>query len=457
MATEKRVIVVSDLHIGGAPTASSRHPFEDSRQIFHSASKLAAFLDGVDAACAAPSGADLELILNGDTIDFSAEGLFGPGVADAHRAVARMEAALDRVPEVCGALDRFLDAHCLTIIAGDRDVELSLPEVCSRLVDILGARKNAMRFVHAGGTCRRGRLLVEHGHRYDPWNIPGPGDPDVWQATPGPGAQVDHARIPHGVAGPSPVANVICLLAERLGFVNLLKPADATVALLLHVLRPEVGVFLRPGGPGGRAAARDDVTRFAQRLTRAERRLLQGEIDQLFALDKEASEPSGSLLESLAAQDPPPRLASNDLEKLRVLLKTRLCGGRSAGRDVYQVAAENLLRDEGTDLVVFGHTHRALRVGFAGGTYMNTGTWTHQLDLPETCRTGTARAAAEFRAYIRSLLNGTFENCTSAQLTYADIRLSADGAVDAADLREFRNAPIPGDRVLVSTSQGRCR
>jgi hypothetical protein len=31
MATDRRVVVVSDLHIGGAPTASNRHPFAESR------------------------------------------------------------------------------------------------------------------------------------------------------------------------------------------------------------------------------------------------------------------------------------------------------------------------------------------------------------------------------------------------------------------------------------------
>jgi hypothetical protein len=363
MGTGKHVVIVSDLHIGGEPTTSRRHRFENSLQIFYSAPALAAFLDGLDAAHAGEPGTALELIFNGDTIDFPAEGPVDPSAAGARLAVARLEAALDRVPEVCSALDRFLGSHALTVLVGERDAELSVPEVRTCLSAVLGARQNSIHFVCPGEAYRIGRLLVEHGHRHDPAG--------------------------RGPAGAHRVAR------RRAGFMNLLRPDDATVALISEVLPPE-GVAL----------------------------------------------------------DGRPRLSAGELERLLTLLKKKLHGGPAAEAEqvVYRAAAENLLRDGDTDVVVFGHTHQALCVRLPGGTYVNTGTWAHRLRVPEACLAGTGRELDRFRSYVDCLLNGAFEDWTEARLTYADIRLTAGGDVTAAELRVFEEASLSGAPVPLAVS-----
>lgn len=323
MTMDKRVIVVSDLHIiGDAPEDCQCHAW-DGYDVFRSASELADLIDWLDATYDSGTGADLELVLNGDSFDFPADMPSDSLAGDPGLARRRMEAAMDRVPEVCGALDRFLDSHRLTVIIGDRDTEMALPNVYSRFVEMLGAREGSVRFVPDGESCRIGRLWIEHGHKYDPW------------------------RIINGTG----------------------------VKILQMVQRRGI--------------------------------------------------------------DAP--LTASDVERLSMLLAGRVGNSRRTEDfvDAYQIAAERLLSEHDIDLVVFGHTHQTLRAIFPNGRYMNTGTWTRKLEVPEECLADIDGAVEQLGACIEGILNGTFDRWVPPQLTYADIRLSEDGKVEAARLCEF--------------------
>jgi UDP-2,3-diacylglucosamine pyrophosphatase LpxH len=331
-ATERRIIIVSDLHIiGDAPVDDQCHVWDGS-DVFDSASELAGLIDWLDMTHAEESEADLELVLNGDSFDFPAEEPSNPLSGDPELAARRIEAAMDRVPQVCGALDRFLDSHKLTVIVGDRDTEMAVPRVRSRFVEVLGAREDAIRFVSDSEPCRIGRLWVEHGHGYDPWSI------------------ID-----------------------------------------------ENGV---------------------------------------------------KILRIMQCRDEHVQLTGSDLRRLCALLKGQVAGSRSteAREDVYQVAAGKLLDREDVDLVVFGHTHQALRASLPGGVYMNTGTWARRLRVSEECLAGTESAMEKFGACIDSLLDGTFDDWISPQLHYADIRLTKSGEVESARLCKFKDSVGGADR-----------
>jgi len=326
MATDKRVIVVSDLHILGDAVADGRSHVWRGPDIFDSACELAWLIDCLDTAQDGGAGTDLDLVLNGDSFDFPAGESADALIGDPQLAAVRIEAALNRVPQVCGALSRFLDSHRLTVMAGDRDTQMVLPAAGSRFVDVLGAREDAVRFLPDSEPCRIGRLWIEHGHAYDPWSI-----------------------------------------------------IDENGVKILRVMQ---------------------------------------------------------------RRDEGMQLTGSDLRRLCILLKGLVTGSHSteAHEDVYHAAAGRLLGRQDVDVVVFGHTHRALQVSLPGGVYMNTGTWARRPRVLEECLDDADDAMEKFGTWIESLLNGQFDGWVCPQLTYADIRLSRTGEVESACFCEFRES-----------------
>jgi UDP-2,3-diacylglucosamine pyrophosphatase LpxH len=322
-AAERRIIVVSDLHIMDNVPADEQSCAWEGCDIFDSAAELGDLIEWLDMTHAAESKADLELVLNGDSFDFLAEEPFNAPTCDPELAARRMETAMEFAPQVCSALDTFLDSHKLTVIVGDRDKEITLPSVQLRFIDALGAREDAVRFISDTEPYRVGRLWIEHGHSHDPWRI-----------------------------------------IDRNG---------------VRILR----IMLR----------RDERV----------------------------------------------RLRGSDLRRLTVLLKGQVADNEWAEtrEDVYQVAAGKLLSRQDVDLVVLGHSHRALRMDLPGGTYLNTGTWVRRPQVPQECPACTESALERLGECIDGLLDGTFDDWIVPQLNYADIRLTENGEVKSARLCEF--------------------
>ena len=186
----KQVFVISDLHLGGRPDKRDAEGrlVESGSQICHSYDRLREFV----AWLTTKVGDEVELVINGDFIDFLAE---DDGFAaeewtnDDEAAVAKLDRVailhpharalkLDRVVEarrakvVFDALADFLHAgHRLTVLIGNHDLELSIPAVRARLQWHL--RADATRYAHLfdGEAYSTGRLLIEHGNRYDAWNV----------------------------------------------------------------------------------------------------------------------------------------------------------------------------------------------------------------------------------------------------------------------------------------------
>lgn len=144
----------------------------------------------LDALCQKLGADRMTLILNGDIFDFDAPRVIG-GVSEFHdlprtaeHTVPAMAAILDDHPLFVSALGRILRrGHDIVFISGNHDAALTLPEVRSliaaRLVDAvldgnppsIRARANIVARIHfrAWFHLTPDRILVEHGHLYDPY------------------------------------------------------------------------------------------------------------------------------------------------------------------------------------------------------------------------------------------------------------------------------------------------
>src|ERR1039458_26244 len=166
MPTVRTIFIISDLHLGGEPEPANR----GFRICTHEA-ELAGFIDSIMGL----QDAAIELVLNGDVVDFLAErtGDTAPYWTAFHypeqAAVECLDRIVNRSADVFNALKGFLGkGHRLVILPGNHDIELNLPAVRRRLREHVGAARAAdYEFIGHGEAYRVGDVLVEHGNRVD--------------------------------------------------------------------------------------------------------------------------------------------------------------------------------------------------------------------------------------------------------------------------------------------------
>lgn len=173
------VVVVSDLHLGEPEPGDSA--WQRHRQArFFPDGELATLAAAVRARLA--PGDRLEWVFGGDVLELDGpevdggETRYPTEARDARAATVTVRRILAAHPGfvdvVVGLLD---DGHTVTFVAGNHDVQLTLPEVAAALIDALVERC-------AAPSAARGRLAVrpwfhraslgvhvEHGHQYDPY------------------------------------------------------------------------------------------------------------------------------------------------------------------------------------------------------------------------------------------------------------------------------------------------
>lgn len=249
MTTDRLVFIVSDLHVGGA-YAPDPSTGERGFRCCTNVAKLAEFVAAVDER-SRTSGADVELLINGDFIDFLAEvkedGAFSAFRMDPGEAVRVFDQIVARDQVLFDALRRLLEGGAtLTLLLGNHDIELSFPAVRSRLEEVLGASGHTrFRFLYDGEALVIGDALIEHGNRYDPWN------------------QVDHDQLRRlrslqsrrqsppadfdfvPPAGSRLVAAVMNPVKQDYPFVDLLKPEQETMIPILLALEPDARAHIR--------------------------------------------------------------------------------------------------------------------------------------------------------------------------------------------------------------------
>ena len=171
----RQVYIISDLHLGGV------YPDTDKpgARGFRLCTQVQALADFINALAQKPPGRPkIELIINGDFMDFLAEKepvfpYWNPFTSDTEAAIRKLEAIVQRDRLVFDSLRRLLErGHRLVIVLGNHDVELSLFQVRRRFMSILGVEgRHDFEFVYDGEAYIVGDALVEHGNRYDKFNI----------------------------------------------------------------------------------------------------------------------------------------------------------------------------------------------------------------------------------------------------------------------------------------------
>src|SRR6266702_2587645 len=334
-----RLYVISDLHLGGPP----------GFQIFGSSNELAGL---IRLLADQDPGDEVALVINGDFVDFLAEE--NATYFDPHGAIQKLERIAlkdDTFRAVFEAFPYFLgkERRRLIVNLGNHDLELALPWVRERLVQILTGGQSAAPGAHsrlylvfdgAGVLCSVGgrSVLCLHGNEVDRWN------PANFEKIREIARDVQIGRavepwIPN--AGSKMVIDVMNPVKREYPFVDLLKPEQA--ALQAHEL------LLMADDRARRGVTAADLVAGVEGI----------QLDAFGALVKWSRKESTSevLREALETLD---RDRSFDIGE----------------RDDTAVQLDAEVSPD-IDVVIAGHTHleRAIRRRNGRGCYFNSGTW----------------------------------------------------------------------------------
>lgn len=200
MSSASNLLVVSDLHLGGAvrlvydeenPDIRPTVPFGALRRAARLDRELARFIE-YHCHHPAPNGAPWTLVFNGDIFDFlhmdvhprasdaggemnDEEKLYGL-VFDAQRATFKLEVMARLHQRSLSALTNFVQhGNALVFVVGNHDVDLWFSEVREKLVETLSAGapdpadvRSRIQF-EPWFYYEKDCAYVEHGHRFDPY------------------------------------------------------------------------------------------------------------------------------------------------------------------------------------------------------------------------------------------------------------------------------------------------
>jgi UDP-2,3-diacylglucosamine pyrophosphatase LpxH len=510
MATARqRVYVISDLHLGGAPPAS---PGERGFQLCTQVNALAAFIDQLAGQAADPDNR-LELVINGDFVDFLAEE--GPAAAggspwspvkeDPQLALQLLSDIVRRNQPVMTALATLQQrGHTLTLLLGNHDIELAFPAVRKALAVALGVPPGgALRFIHDGEAYRVGDALIEHGNRYDRFNVV---DHDALRRVCA--LQSRSQRVPEALRMPPPVgsqlvAEVMNPIKRDYPFIDLLKPESTAAVPLLLALEPKVRAHAARLATLALKAAQHTYTSPAMPKR-------SGDISAVSARSGEL----GARVADLGGRAAPPAPASDEAELQRVLIEAlgpeagsqflaqltppgagpevarrgdiASRGGWSGGLSLlklvfggsdaasesrltalhnalvafcdtslfetakeavpspYLLAARELAQGE-IRHVVMGHTHLARNIELpGGGRYLNSGTWADLMRVPaDVLGADSQKARAALEALVGDLRARRFQSLIWQRPTYARLELAGERVAEAS-VEEYqgRHGPL---------------
>jgi UDP-2,3-diacylglucosamine pyrophosphatase LpxH len=436
--TTRKIFIISDLHLGG-----EAEPGKRGFRICTHETVLAAFIDWL----AAMQGAAIELVINGDVVDFLAEKADGKEPWSAFRfpeqkAVDCLDIIVKRSALVFDALKRFLaTGHRLVILPGNHDIELNLPAVRRRLREHVGAgRGGDYEFIAHGEAYRVGDVLIEHGNRVDDMNFVDYHSLRHLCGLVSRGMAVRDEFLFDPPAGSKLVAEVINKIKKDYSFIDLLKP-EAKAAL-------PVILALEPGRSG-------ELLKIAKALAAAKfrrRQQLRDYNSNISAMEIEpvavGSEEEISLL-GTARSFASLLLGARDETWERRLheLFDALRSFQNADSFDRSIETEAAYYNEARDLaygpirhVVFGHTHLAKQVPLpGGGFYFNCGTWADLLMLPRDILDSTRKFAplAELEHLVRGLCVNDLSRDDMFHPTYVSMGQDDTGHSVAVDLCDF--------------------
>ena len=454
MRKPSRLIVISDLHLGGDPPAAMSQP-----------GKLASFIDGLPQLLAKDEA--LDLVIAGDFVDFLAVPPFASWTPDQKAAVDKLSKVAGKQGEkegfapVFDALGRHVDAgHRLTVMLGNHDLELALPKVRQAFLQRIGASAHDVHFVFDGSAYRVGGALIEHGNRYDNANANDFTGLRALASVLSRGEEPGKEAAFTVSTGSELVMRVVSPLKRRYPFVDLLKPEGVLLLYLVASIEPslvtehlgDIPLLVRakklaeanaagakPGDTANVAAEQVEEVSAEVRAAFPELAAAIRSHDQdVGALDQILGVWSAIRYDSLSkiVQDGG-EIDAERLGKIRVSFSDFVKADRSFDRKgpdgPYAKAAERLLKSEGVETVVMGHTHLARHHGpLARATYINTGTWADLVTIPADVLKPGSDAA--LRQFLIKLVKD--DQVRSFWPTYADVRVNEDGRVVHAALQD---------------------
>jgi UDP-2,3-diacylglucosamine pyrophosphatase LpxH len=448
--------------------------------------KLAEF---VKALAEKPTTPNVELVINGDFLDFLAEEVSenkwkafrdGPG-----EALAAMENLMknERDGKVFDQLASFLArGHRLTLLIGNHDIELSFPEVRAAFECRLKKCKeyNTLAFdlhwVINGEAYIVGDALIEHGNRYDPFNFV---DYGRLQRL----CELRSRRLYHrakGVffppVGSRLVAEVMNPIKKDYSFIDLLKPESKALFALILALDPSqrrhlltlanqlsrVPLFV----PG---VASDPDYRQRCRSVIRNRGIKRGKISNSPNLPGSINDSLSDVIKGKCASYTDHAMAALSLIQLlfkrnddEIESRLRLLQGAiralngdqtfdgniETDQNLHQAAKmltgeENQLGPKGATsdfrYVIFGHTHHKKEIILDAKKetkYVNTGTWARLMKFPDELLSSDDSLAKKALAdFVQSMKDGTFEPGFAPH--YARLDLRDDGFVESVELHPY--------------------
>jgi UDP-2,3-diacylglucosamine pyrophosphatase LpxH len=483
--------------LGGAAPASPENPEDRGFRINTHTADLAEF---VQTLAAKPP--KVELIINGDTVDFLAEREWSapywrPFTADPEAASRKLEAIATREKPFFDALADFLErGHRLTILLGNHDVEMALPGVRRTLERILRVQGSSdYTFIGNGEAYIVGDALIEHGNRYDKFNVI---DYDSLrrlcslQSRRQPTPEKYEFSIP---AGSFMVSQVINPIKEDYRFVDLLKPEDGAVVPLLLALEPGFRNLIAKALKFNAAANEHklaaaampsyggDISSFstedmeygsdisagpAAPAASSEEAGLRQTLQETLGtgaghfLDATAADPAdddgyGSIGSDISTMDVIDRslgffklLTGSGtavdkrlpavLQAVRALQTDQTFNKEVETAREYIDSARELARTGGFRFVIFGHTHLPKKVALdePGAIYLNTGTWVDLMRFPTSILSGAPdEALSGLREFVGDLKSGSLRRWILYTPTFARLDLDDSDRLLNADIYTY--------------------
>jgi len=495
-AVARCVYVISDLHLGGVYGET-----EEGRgfRINTHVKELAEFIRELAQLAGPPAR---ELVINGDMVDFLAERedatpCWRPFTADAGLACTKLVAIAQRDREFFEALSDFLESgHRLTVLTGNHDTELVLPEVRCKLKAILGVKPgHDFEFIHNGEAYAVGDALIEHGNRYDAWNVV---DYDALRRLSSLQSRRQEAPEKYKFkppAGSCMVSWVINEIKEDYKFIDLLKPETDVAIPLLLALEPGYRILLAtvarlglrarqhrmeqaalPSYAGDiHAESGPEATTYISTMSTVDEDELPAADDDAAALcrvlDETLGGKSGEFLQMVDPASGSVGAVAGDissvgqfvdrslgmahlllakdtadigaripavLQALRALDKDRSFDPGVETAAEYADAANELFKS-GFRYVIFGHTHLAKKVELQPGCwYLNSGTWADLMQLPELIvKADGSDARANLEPFVQALAGGNLRPWIQFNPTYVQLDLDANERVLRAEVKNY--------------------
>jgi len=443
---KRTLYVISDLHLGGA----------EGYQMCAAAgqARLAEFIQHLTAKQG--QGEQTHLLLNGDVVDFLAEREFASFTCNDKDATDKLARIIGRTQPIWDALAAIASSGArLTLLLGNHDVELSFPGPRALLARTLVGQVD---FIYDNEAFTDGDVLVEHGNRYDKWNVV---SHDKLRASRSALSRREPAPTDYlGPPGSQLVQKVMTPLKEIYPWIDLLKPEGEGMFPVLAAIKP---------------AAMTEAPRFLTYLASAQ---------QVRFNDKGAPvDPQNIAATSSAESQPEMSAAMREALDIAGLLDTQNIAGGQDDRDLLtrlrdgaSAAARNAkiglltrgLRffarannnsfdtrieqpeflqaarasaDNGFKVVVYGHTHLAKRVDLGNGAvYLNTGTWADLMQFPAAVFLDDEEAARQqVDAFVDDLMAEKTAKWRCQKPTFAKIEFEGDDII-AADVHVFESA-----------------